>query len=145
MTRFLKSREICPIHHSYFCVPCHKPQKKFPASTWGKRGELSRTPLARSPRRFPSPAVMRIEDATVPRGYREECNARELKRRKDQKIHEQGGCCYLCGEKFENYRDVECCHKRSKGMGGAYHDDHIENLFAGHRWCNREQGSREVA
>jgi hypothetical protein len=145
MSRFLKSREICPIHSSYFCEPCHKPQKKKLPASVGRSGGWKSTPLAHSPRRYPLPAVMRIEDPHHERGYREECNARELKRRKDQKIHEQGGCCYLCGEKFENYRDVEACHKRSKGMGGAFHDDHIDNLFAGHRWCNREQGSREVA
>jgi hypothetical protein len=144
MTRFLKSRELCPIHHSYFCVPCHKPQKKFPASTWGKRGELRTTPLARSPRRF-QPAVEVVIDPHHSRGFREIVNDREKKRRLAQHIHQQEGKCYLCGVKFNDMRYVEFCHKRSRGMNGSWRDDSMENTFAGHKWCNNEQGSREVA
>jgi hypothetical protein len=32
-------------------------------------------------------------------------------------------------------------HIHPRGMGGAWRDDHPENIQAVHWWCNREKGS----
>lgn len=122
MNSKLRKGERCPIHKSYFC--CGRER--------AKRKQLE--------------SVIRVMDDTHPRGYREECSEAELRRRKDALIVKGEGCLY-CSKPFEDYRQVELAHKQSKGMGGAKHDDHRDNLGLAHRWCNRANGSKsqEVA
>jgi hypothetical protein len=35
-------------------------------------------------------------------------------------------------------------HRNPKGMGGAWRDDHPENIQAVHWWCNDEKGSTRM-
>jgi hypothetical protein len=35
-------------------------------------------------------------------------------------------------------------HISPKGMGGAWRDDHPDNIQAAHWWCNGEKGSRRI-
>ena len=87
----------------------------------------------------------RIEDPHHPRGYREICSPSELRRRKNVLILKGHPVCHLCGEEFTSYSQIELEHKEPKGMGGAWHDDHFENLALAHRSCNRDKGSRRIA
>ena len=44
-------------------------------------------------------------------------------------------------EKLTDYGDVVSDHINPRGMGGAWRDDHPENIQAVHWWCNGEKGS----
>ena len=66
-----------------------------------------------------------------------------MRRRKD-KLLRDGVVCAACGEKFNDYRDVELSHKYPKGIGGFKRDDRMENLTLLHARSNREQGSMEL-
>jgi hypothetical protein len=56
-------------------------------------------------------------------------------------IVEQNGVCPICNEEFTRYADVVSDHRNPKGMGGAFRDDHPDNIQAAHYWCNSEKGS----
>jgi hypothetical protein len=58
----------------------------------------------------------------------------------DKKIVTQKGECALCNEKFTDYGDIVPDHISPRGMGGAWRDDHPDNIQAVHRWCNGEKG-----
>jgi hypothetical protein len=47
----------------------------------------------------------------------------------------------ICHEEFTDYSDVVPDHEDPKGMGGAWRDDHPDNIRAAHWWCNSEKGS----
>ena len=51
------------------------------------------------------------------------------------------GKCALCNEAFTDYGDIVPDHIHPRGMGGAWRDDHPENIQAVHWWCNGEKGS----
>jgi hypothetical protein len=53
----------------------------------------------------------------------------------------QNGICGICAEKFTDYSDVVPDHISPRGMGGAWRDDHPDNIQAVHWWCNGEKGS----
>jgi hypothetical protein len=59
----------------------------------------------------------------------------------NRKIVEQKGICPICSEEFTDYNDVVPDHKEPKGMGGAWRDDHPDNVRAAQWWCNDEKGS----
>ena len=59
----------------------------------------------------------------------------------NRKIVEQNGICPICKEEFTHYEDIVPDHKNPKGMGGAWRDDHPDNIQATHSWCNEEKGS----
>jgi hypothetical protein len=86
--------------------------------------------------------VRRIEDPRHPRGYRELRTPAAMRVLLNQKILDQEGCCALCGNPFEDYNDVFPDHRRPRGMGGAWRDDHPDNICAAHRLCNFEKGSK---
>ena len=46
----------------------------------------------------------------------------------------------LCDSLFTNYDDIVPDHINPKGMGGAWRDDHPENIQAVHWWCNGDKG-----
>ena len=153
VSKFLKSRELCPIHRSYFCTPCHKP-KSVPQQRQGERkGRKSAVHASamRSPRFSAKPAVTKIEDSTVGRGYREVCNDRELRRRKQQMISQAiwNGTfyCYHCERDLSklDFTRIHLSHKQSKGMGAGRRDDHYENLYLACDECNVANGSKRVA
>ena len=61
-----------------------------------------------------------------------------------RKVAEQNGICAICDHEFTDYNDVVPDHKNPKGMGGAWRDDHPDNIQATHWWCNGEKGSTRM-
>ena len=59
----------------------------------------------------------------------------------NRKIAEQNGKCAICHKEFAKYGDIVPDHRYPKGMGGAWRDDHPENIQAAHWWCNDQKGS----
>jgi hypothetical protein len=62
----------------------------------------------------------------------------------NRKVLQQGGICPICHEEFTDYNDIVPDHKKPKGMGGAWRDDHPDNIHAAHWWCNGEKGSTRM-
>jgi len=91
-------------------------------------------PDGRSPGRGPTP----------PSGIPGTPLERGMRRLLDRKIVTQKGICALCKEGFTNYSDVVPDHIYPRGMGGAWRDDHPDNIQAVHWWCNGEKGSTKL-
>lgn len=108
----LRPNESCPIHRSLSCC--------------------GREPGVRS--RVLHPGVRRIEDPHHPRGYRELRSSAEMRKLLNRKIVEQNRICAICHQQFTDYNDVVPDHKNPKGMGGAWRDDHPDNVQATHCW-----------
>src|SRR5215469_7579189 len=107
----LRKNEYCPIHHSRWCCGREQRQKEHHLRL----------------------GVQRIEDPHHPRGYGELRSSSEMRKLMNRKISEQGGKCAVCREEFFNYSDIVPDHGNPKGMGGAWRDDHPENVQAVHR------------
>ncbi len=120
----LRRNEYCPIHRSRFCC--------------GREA-------IRKERRLMRLGVQRIEDPHHPRGYRELRSAAEMRKLLNQKIMNQGRKCAICLEEFSDYNDIVPDHRDPKGMGGAWRDDHPDNIQATHWWCNGDKGSTRMA
>ena len=118
----LRTNELCPIHRSVSCCG---------------REELVK------PRLIPV-GVQRIEDPHHLRGYRELRSPGELLKLMNRKIVEQNNICPICNEEFTNYGDIVPDHKNPKEMGGAWRDDHPENIQATHWWCNGDKESTRL-
>jgi hypothetical protein len=118
----LRANEVCPIHKSVSCCG---------------REPMPKPKLIRL-------GVQRVEDPHHPRGYRELRSRAEMRKLLNRKITEQNGICPICEEKFTDYSDIVPDHKRCKGMGGAWRDDHPDNIQAVHWWCNDEKGSTRM-
>ena len=116
----LRRNEYCPVHNSLTCC--------------GRELVPQRPRLIRL-------GVQRVEDTHHPRGYRELRSPAEMRRLMNRKIVEQNGICPICKEEFTDYNDIVPDHKNPKGMGGAWRDDHPDNIQATHSWCNEEKGS----
>ena len=116
----LRQNQLCPIHRSHIC--CGREQ----------------IPRAECQRRM---GIRRIEDPQHPRGYRELRSNGEMRKLLDRTIVAQNGICALCNGQFTDYSDVVPDHINPRGMGGAWRDDHPENIRAVHWWCNGEKGS----
>lgn len=119
----LRKNEFCPVHRSRTCC--------------GREQGLAKPRLVRT-------GVQRIEDPHHPRGYRELRSPSEMRKLMNRKIAEQGGKCALCQEPFTDYGDIVPDHRNPKGLGGAWRDDHPENIQATHWWCNEEKGSTRM-
>jgi hypothetical protein len=133
----LRSREKCPLHGSYFCCGRSRPERSTFKSGVGK---------VNAKWQYMGRGVWRIPDEHHERGYREKRSAESMRQLLKEKIVEQSGCCGLCGQKFDDYRDTVLDHKEPKGMGGAWTDDHRDNLHAVHHLpCNFEKGSKRIA
>jgi hypothetical protein len=117
----LRRNQYCPIHRSLFCC--------------------GREPIRRV-RKVNQLGVQRIEDPYHTRGYRELRSNAQMRRLLNRKVVEQGRECALCYVKFTNYNDIVPDHINPRGMGGAWRDDHPDNIQAVHWWCNGEKGSR---
>ena len=116
----LRQKQLRPIHQSRFCC--------------GREA----TPRERRSRQM---GVRRIEDPHHPRGYRELRSNAEMRKLMNQKITLQHGKCALCDEGFSDYSDIVTDHINPRGMGGAWRDDHPDNIQAVNWWCNGEKGS----
>ena len=88
--------------------------------------------------------VQRIEDPHHPRGYRELRSPAEMRKLLKRKVAEQNGVCAICRCEFTDYGDIVPDHIDPKGMGGAWRDDHPDNIQAAHWWCNGEKGSTRM-
>ena len=119
----LRRNQMCPIHRSKSCC--------------GRELVHPKAKLIRL-------GVQRVEDPHHPRGYRELRSPAEMRKLMDRKIVEQSGECALCRIAFTEYGDVVPDHVNPKGMGGAFRDDHPDNIQAVHWWCNSEKGSTRV-
>jgi hypothetical protein len=119
----LRRNQNCPIHRSFSCCGREAAPKARPARQLG---------------------VRRVEDPHHPRGYRELRSNAEMRKLLDRKIASQGCKCALCGADFTDYGDVVPDHISPRGMGGAWRDDHPDNIQAVHWWCNGEKGSRRI-
>src|ERR1700722_1635460 len=102
----LRRHEFCPIHKSLSCCG---------------RESLPKPRLIRL-------GVQRVEDPHHPRGYRELRSPAEMRRLLNRKILEQNRVCPICHEEFTDYTDIVPDHKNPKGMGGAWRDDHPDNI-----------------
>ena len=116
----LRRNQLCPIHRSQFCcgreaIPRESRQRQL--------------------------GVRRIDDPHHPRGYREIRSNAEMRKLMDKKIVTQNGECGICHEKLTDYGDIVPDHIHPRGMGGAWRDDHPDNIQAVHWWCNGEKGS----
>ena len=118
----LRANELCPIHRSVSCCG---------------RDRIAKPKLIRL-------GVQRVEDPHHPRGYRELRSPAEMRKLLNRKIREQAGICAICHEEFTDYNDVVPDHRNPKGMGGAWRDDHPDNIQAVHWWCNEEKGSTRM-
>jgi len=118
----LRANEVCPIHRSVSCCG---------------RDRIAKPRLIRL-------GVQRVEDPHHPRGYRELRSPAEMRKLLNRKIREQAGICAICHQEFTDYNDVVPDHRNPKGMGGAWRDDHRENIQAVHWWCNDEKGSTRM-
>lgn len=76
--------------------------------------------------------VQRVDDPHHPRGYRELRSPAEMRKLLNRKIRQQAGICAICHEEFTDYNDIVPDHKEPKGMGGAWRDDHPDNIQAIH-------------
>ena len=56
----------------------------------------------------------------------------EMRRLLNRRIVEQDGKCSLRSEDFADYSDIVLDHRHPKGMGGAWRDNHPENIQAVH-------------
>ena len=116
----LRRKQLCPIHRSLFCcgreaIPREKRQRQM--------------------------GIRRIGDPLHARGYREIRSNAEMRKLLDKKIVAQNDECGICKVRFTNYSDVVPDLIYPRGMGGAWRDDHPENIQAVHWWCNGEKGS----
>ncbi len=118
----LRRNQPCPIHRSLFC--CGREQMRRPTRL--------------------QPGVRRVEDPHHPRGYRELRSPAEMRKLLNRKIVEQDRKCAICHEEFTDYNDIVPDHRDPKGMGGAWRDDHPDNIQATHWWCNGEKGSTRI-
>jgi hypothetical protein len=62
----------------------------------------------------------------------------------NRKVVEQDRQCAICHEEFTDYNDIVPDHIDPKGMGGAWRDDHPDNIQATHWCCNGEKGSTRM-
>jgi hypothetical protein len=116
----LRRNQLCPIHRSVFCCGREAVSNRNQARQMG---------------------IRRIDDPHHPRGYREIRSNAEMRKLLDQKIVAQNGECAICKVRFTDYTDIVPDHINPRGMGGAWRDDHPENIQAVHWWCNGEKGS----
>jgi hypothetical protein len=68
----------------------------------------------------------------------------EMRKLLNRKVRQQAGICAICHEEFTDHNDIVPDHKNPKGIGGAWRDDHPDNIQATHWWCNEEKGSTRM-
>ena len=121
----LRRNEFCPIHRSRYC--CGRK-----TTCYARRATTIKM------------GVQRIEDPHHPRRYRELRSPAEMRKLLKRKVAEQNGVCAICRCEFTDYGDIVPDHIEPKGMGGAWRDDHPDNIQAAHWWCNGEKGSTRM-
>jgi hypothetical protein len=129
----LKTNQLCMIHNRRDC--CGRRQtKSIQLSSGGG-------PAKRKYASF-EPGVTLIPDEHHPRGYRERRSPAAMRRVLERKVKTQGKRCGICSLPFTDSREIVPDHIVPKGSGGAWHDDHPDNIQAAHSDCNMKKGSR---
>ena len=119
-TMRLRRNQLCPIHRSQFCC--------------GREA----IPRERRQRQL---GVRRIDDPQHPRGYREIRSNAEMRKLMDRKIARAKGDLRPLQGTVHRLRRHRTGPDQPPGYGGAWRDDHPENIQAVHWWCNGEKGS----
>jgi hypothetical protein len=125
----LKKGERCPMHGGFQC--CGREDERNPEQkkNWRRIG----------------PGVYRIEDEHHPRGYRIRRSKAAMRTLLLIQAAKQRGCCYWCEEEFVEIGEIVPDHREPRGAGGAWRDDHEDNIVAAHATCNQEKGSKRIA
>ena len=118
----LRANELCPIHRSLTCCG---------------RAFLPKPKLIRL-------GVQRVKIRTTRVDTGNFDRPGEMRKLLNVKIRQQAGICAICHEEFTDYNDIVPDHRDPKGMGGAWRDDHPDNIQATHWWCNGEKGSTRM-
>ena len=119
----LRRNQQCPIHRCLYCCGRELVPRKRNVQQLG---------------------VRRIDDPHHPRGYRELRSNAEMRKLLNRKIVAQSKTCGICRNAFTDYNDIVPDHIDPRGMGGAWRDDHADNIQAVHWWCNGEKGSNRL-
>jgi hypothetical protein len=119
----LRANELCPIHRSRFC--CGREPKEQMRARMKQSGPIRQIP-----------------DDKHPRGYRVRRSPSEMRKLTLKKLAEQKGICGWCERSIDDVREATPDHIESRGMGGAWRDDHEDNIRAVHGACNCERGSK---
>jgi hypothetical protein len=75
-------------------------------------------------RRIDDPSIRADTASCAPNG--------DMEKLLNRKITSQNGICGICKERFTHYCDVVPDHISPRGMGGAWRDDHPDNIQAVH-------------
>lgn len=128
----LRAGEPCPI-------PAHKRSR-----TCCGRGE-QRKPETKKDWTLIAPGIYRIEDVHHPRGYRIRRSKAAMRTLLLIQTRKQKGQCCICRVEFIDITDIVPEHRDPRGAGGAWRDDHEDNIGAAHSLCNMEKGSKRIA
>ncbi len=107
----LRRNQLCPIHRSLFRSGRETIQRQEGQRQIG---------------------VPRVDDSQHGRGYRESRSNGEMRKLINRKIVAQNRICALCKGQLSEYSDVVPDHINPRGMGGAWRDDHPDNIQAVH-------------
>lgn len=122
-------KDRCPIHNRFDCCGRKERKKSAIKSKWVQIG----------------PGIYKIVDPHHPRGYRIRRSKSAMTKLLEKKVIEQYCACCICLELFTDAADITPEHKEPRGIGGAWRDDHEDNIGAAHSWCNGEKGSKRIA
>jgi hypothetical protein len=135
----IASNVFCQIHRSKNC--CGREPRKFP-----KRKFTPRYGEPKNRKWVPvKPGIFHQVDPHHPRGYRVRLSHSRMVELLNQKVLEQDRLCCICNQRMEDLREVGPQHKEPSSMGGAWRDDHPDNIGAAHNACNLKLGSRRAA
>ena len=122
----LKAGKRCPI-----------PEHKGSRICCGRGQTLERAPIMRSKWSYVGPGIRKYPDGRIER------TPAALTRHKE-KLLRRGDTCVGCDEPFNDYREVELSHRKSKGFNGGKRDDSDANLCLAHKALNRDCGSMDL-
>ncbi len=126
----LRKDERCPIHGRRDCCG-RKEEQRTPEQTkgWTRIG----------------PGVYKIADEHHPRGYRIRRSKAAMRNFLLIQVRRQKGLCFWCQKEFIDITEIVPDHREPRGAGGAWRDDHEDNIVAAHSSCNMEKGSKRIA
>jgi len=122
----LKVGERCPI-----------PEHKGSRICCGRGEVMPRAQVARSKWSYIGPGIRKYPDGHIER------TPAALARHKEMLLR-RGEVCVGCDEGFDDYREVELAHRKSKGFNGWKRDDSDPNLCLAHKALNRDCGSMDL-
>lgn len=130
----------CKLHRSYFCCGREPNKKRMSFNKPRNRpryGEPDNSKWVEV--RF---GEWHIQDEHHPRGYRVRLSKGRMGQLIMDKVAEQGGRCSIGGEPLTDMRNVGPDHIEPSSSGGAWRDDHPDNIGAACNAHNFEKGSK---